>query len=77
MSFKVEIVVDEHNCETCGHSSAEGYRIYEDGELVSERLPVASCFSRIDYYPLNALIEIIEAFGEHVTIEYEEDDQSE
>lgn len=42
--IKVEWLADEHNCETCGWTMAEGACVYVDGELVLDMTPTAHCF---------------------------------
>lgn len=60
---RYEFLSDSHNCETCGTSYAEGYRIYVDGTLVKELLPVAHCFGGDNYYDDDLIAAILEHFG--------------
>lgn len=43
--IRIEWLYDEHDCETCGWSGAEGAKVYIDGELVIELEPIAHCYS--------------------------------
>lgn len=40
----IEWLSDSHECETCGHSYADGARISIDGAVALELVPLAACF---------------------------------
>lgn len=40
---------DEHDCETCGSSWAEGAEVYLNGTLILSRSPIAACFDAASY----------------------------
>lgn len=42
--IEIEWLSDEHDCETCGWAFASGARVRQDGELLLELIPFASCF---------------------------------
>lgn len=45
MKVKVKYTFDEHDCETCGSSWADGADIYFDDELVYQFVPIAHCYN--------------------------------
>lgn len=70
-NYKIEQLIDSHDCETCGFSYAEGFVItLSDGSKI-ERIPHAYCFDSKSYSleeahslifdHLNVKVEFIEA----------------
>lgn len=49
LKAKLTYLFDEMDCETCGTSYAEGFRIEVDGELIVELIPHAHCYDGEDY----------------------------
>lgn len=74
MTYKIKYLVDEHDCDTCGWSSAEGYIIYKDGVVVVDKSPVAHCFGGSDYPHSSATFEVLKLEGVEVLIEDECDE---
>ena len=60
---KIECLSDYNDCETCGGGYAEGGRIWIDGDLVWEVIPVADCFSSDTYGVREVLIIALEKLG--------------
>jgi len=54
---KIECLSDFSDCETCGSSYSQGGRIWINGDLVWEVIPVADCFSS-DHYGLEEILII-------------------
>jgi len=44
MKIKFEVLFDDHECETCGHSYATGSIIWFDDQEVFRLDPVAHCY---------------------------------
>lgn len=44
MKIKYEFLYDEHECETCGYSTAQGAIIWFDEKEVYRLEPVAHCY---------------------------------
>lgn len=62
-TIKIQWLQDDHECETCGWSVAEGANVYFDGELVIEMDPCAYCFDGINYEREAVLAAIIKRLG--------------
>lgn len=75
--FEIKLLDDVHECETCGTTFADGYLIFHEGNLVSEKQPVAHCLSVVNHDREDALIEIINMLGHHVTVEYDQGEENE
>lgn len=59
MTYKIEYLYDEHDCDTCGCSWAEGYKIYKDDVLVIDKSPSAYCYSSVDHPQSEAAFDIL------------------
>ena len=59
MAYKIEYLYDEHDCDTCGYSYAEGYKIYKDDVLVIDKSPSAYCYSSVDHPQSEAAFDIL------------------
>lgn len=68
--FKIEIVwmVDEHDCDTCGSSYAEGARVYFDDVSVLDMEPCAHCFDGNTYTKEQVYNRILVELGHMVVI---------
>lgn len=71
--IKIVELFDESDCETCGSSYAEGYKVYMDGELVSSYIPVAHCYDSESYEIQDVFKDIFERLGYELKIVGEED----
>lgn len=62
-SYTIIWLEDEHECETCGYSYAQGYKIYKDDNLLIDKEPIASCFNSSNYEHSNAAFDILSLEG--------------
>lgn len=69
-NYTIVWLEDEHECETCGYSYAQGYKIYKDDKLVVDKEPVASCFDSLNFDHSNAALDILKI--EDVQIDFVE-----
>lgn len=72
--IKIELRMDEHECDTCGCSVAYGYTIYKDGEVALHREPIAHCYGSESYDGTQQLIDLCEVMGHELEIIEEYDD---
>lgn len=63
MSYKIVWLEDQHECETCGYSYAQGYKIYKDEILVIDKTPISHCYDCLNYDHSNAAFDIISLEG--------------
>lgn len=70
---KIEIkwLDDEHDCDTCGTSWAEGAIVTIDGERALDLDPLAHCFGSDDYSREEVLRRILAHLG-HEVVEADE-----
>jgi len=62
----IEELHDEHDCETCGWSGAEGFFVtMPDGSEI-DMTPVARCYDGTDYTERDLLIAVLEKLGYEV-----------
>ena len=66
MKIRIEWLSDDYDCETCGASFAEGARVFIDGALAIELVPVAHCYDGTSYDQENVLRRILEHLGHEV-----------
>lgn len=59
----VETTWDSHQCETCGSSYADGFKIFVDGKLIKELEPVAHCFNGTFWTEEDVLDAVLTHFG--------------
>lgn len=71
--IKIVELFDESDCETCGSSYAQGYKVYVAGELVSSYIPVAHCYDSESYEIQDVFKDILERLGYELEVVYEED----
>ncbi len=71
--LKIEWLVDYHDCDTCGYSTAEGARVYVDGVLLFELVPVAHCYGGQSWSDSEVYKSILDRLGYKVTESYVED----
>lgn len=63
MKIRIERLMDEHNCDDCGYSYAEGATIFIDDEFAFELTPFAHCFNDESYDDSKIFKAILEYFG--------------
>lgn len=63
MSYKIVWLEDQHECETCGYSYAQGYKIYKDEDLMIDKTPIALCYDSLNYDHSNAALDILNLEG--------------
>jgi hypothetical protein len=54
---------DEHDCETCGGSYAEGARVLIDKKIAFTLEPVAHCFNGVSYSEWQVYHRLLQHFG--------------
>lgn len=69
MRIRIETMTDEHECEDCGTSYAEGGRVYIDDELVLERIPSAYCYDAPSFSETDLLLMALKSAGHEVTVD--------
>ena len=62
-SYMIVWLEDHHECETCGYSYAQGYKIYKNDTLVIDKEPAALCFDSANYDHSNAALDILKIEG--------------
>jgi hypothetical protein len=67
--IRIEWHTDEHDCENCGSSYAEGAVIHIEGREPIEMLPSAHCFDGTSYSEADVYTRIIEELGYRVAHE--------
>lgn len=67
--IEIETLDDEHECETCGPSWAEGAIVKIDGVIALELEPAAHCFAGESYDLTDVLLRVIRHLGHDVVID--------
>lgn len=62
----IEWLSDSDDCDTCGFSYASGARVFIDGELKVEKIPVAYCQGGDDFSEEDIYKAIIIALGNEI-----------
>lgn len=62
-NIKIEWLHDDHDCETCGASYAEGARVTIDGAVALDLQPVAHCFDGKNWQDDDVYKLILEKLG--------------
>ena len=72
--MKIEILTweDEHECDTCGSSWAQGGQVIVDDEIVIHEEPVAHCFGGRSFDSEELLIMALQKLGHKVTKNFKE-----
>jgi len=65
-TIKVEWLNDDHDCEICGSSYADGARVWLDGDLILELEPVAHCYESRHYDEADVYRRILEWMGHRI-----------
>lgn len=60
---RIDWLMDSSDCETCGGGYAEGARVWVDGMLTLELLPVATCFGGESWDQTEVFREVLKVFG--------------
>lgn len=63
--IRIESLSDYSDCETCGSSYAEGYRVYRDGEIILDLEPFAACFDGTEYTIKSLFRELLPLLGNY------------
>jgi len=72
-SYTIVWLEDQHECETCGYSYAQGYKIYKDEKLVIDKEPLSHCYDSLNYDHSNAAFDILNLEGIQIeTVDGEE-----
>lgn len=67
-NVEIEWIYDEHDCDTCGPSFAEGAVVRVDNMVVLEMMPLAHCYSSTSYSQDEVYNALLNRFGFDVTI---------
>lgn len=73
MKIRIETLTDDHDCETCGWSYAEGARVYFDEKPVLDLEPHAHCYDGDNYSDTEIYKRILEVLGHEVELVGEAD----
>lgn len=66
MKLTVERLQDTHDCETCGMSWANGFRVTLDGNVIVDLKPSAHCFGGNNYGEQRLLFAVLDHLGYEV-----------
>lgn len=72
-TYTIVWLEDQHECETCGYSYAQGYKIYKDEKLMIDKEPLSHCYDPVNYDHSNAAFDILKLEGieiETVEVDY-------
>lgn len=69
MKIEIETMTDDHDCETCGCSWAEGGVVYVDGKEVLRREPRAYCYGTPSFSEHDLLVMTLKKIGVEVTVD--------
>lgn len=70
--IEIEWLTDDHDCDTCGTSYAEGARVKIDGVLALDMTPSAHCFGGAHHSDADVFTAILRHLGH--TVEITEDE---
>lgn len=76
--YKIVILVDYSDCETCGYNCDSGYVIYKNDEVLIDKTPFAHCYDGTNYEEHNPYKDILESMNvqiEEVPYQDEEEDE--
>ena len=71
MKIEIEVLTDDHDCETCGSNWAEGGVVRVDGKEVLRREPVAYCYGVPSFSEHELLVMALKKIGVEVTVDGE------
>jgi hypothetical protein len=66
--LEIEWLYDDHDCEVCGPSYAEGAIVRMDNVVILELIPNAHCYSSESYEAEEVFVTLLEHFGFDVSI---------
>lgn len=66
--YKIVLLADYNDCETCGYSYDSGYVIYKNDEVLVDKTPNAHCYDGTNYEDDNPYKDILE----HLKVNIEE-----
>ena len=69
MKIEIETMTDDHDCETCGCSWAEGGVVYVDGKEVLRRKPSAYCYGAPSFSEHDLLVMALKKIGIELTVD--------
>lgn len=69
-TIKIEWLHDDHDCETCGPTYAEGARVWIDDELIEDFLPSAHCCAGASYNESEVYHFILTRLGHKIEDNY-------
>jgi hypothetical protein len=64
--IRIEWLNDEHDCDDCGPSYAEGAIIHIEGKNPIEMLPTAFCYDGTSFSEKDVYVRILEELGYRV-----------
>lgn len=64
--IKIQWIVDDYDCETCGSSSAEGAIVTLDGKEILKLEPLAHCYNSVEFTPEEVYRKLLETLGYEV-----------
>lgn len=70
--IKIVELFDESDCEICGSSYAQGYKVYADEELILSYIPMAHCYDSESYDIADVHKDILEYLGYEVEVVQED-----
>lgn len=69
MKIEIKTMSDDHDCDTCGGSWAEGGVVYIDGEETLRREPVAYCYGVPSFSESDLLVMALKKMGVDVFVD--------
>lgn len=69
MKIDIKLMTDDHDCETCGSTWAEGGVVYVDGKEVLRREPVAYCYGTPTFSEHDLLVMALKKIGIQVMVD--------
>ena len=66
-NISVEYLFDTYDCDTCGNSYAEGFKVSKDGKEWFELTPHAHCYDGDNFTKQDLLKEILERLGHTIS----------
>lgn len=64
MKVHIKWLDDTHECETCGFSYAEGAKVFIDGKLIIDKVPISNCCNPLYWNEEEILREILHHISE-------------
>ena len=61
--IKITWLIDEHDCETCGYSSASGAIVNIGDDVTIKMEPMAHCYDGVNYYTEEVYNRILSELG--------------